>query len=112
MAAAIKASLADTLKEDEDSGSDLETFSDEDSREAAEPRATKNGGQGVKNGGAVAKNGGVGVKNGGVGVKNGGSVGRSMPVVEEVEGWRAHLGEGGDTTTILIRWGHLTSHPT
>ena len=29
MAAAIKASLADTLKEEEDSGSDLETFSDE-----------------------------------------------------------------------------------
>jgi len=50
MAAAIKASLADTLKEDkEDSGSDLETFSDEDSNlQSSDTRSPVRNGAGVR----------------------------------------------------------------
>ena len=116
MAAAIKASLADTLKEDEDSGSDLETFSDEDSNPTSDTRSP------VRNG-ACSKNGGVGVKNktklGEIGKlhKNGSAKGQNgtngsdvdakgekEKQTEEEEGWKSHLGEeGSETTTILIR---------
>jgi len=117
MAAAIKASLADTLKEDEDSGSDLETFSDEDSNPTSDTRSP------VRNG-ACSKNGGVGVKNktklGEIGKlhKNGSAKGQNgtngsevdakgekEKQTEEEDGWKSHLGEeGSETTTILIRW--------
>ena len=118
MAAAIKASLADTLKEDEDSGSDLETFSDDDSNPTSDTRSP------VRNG-AGSKNGGVGVKNkpklGEIGRHKNGSAcrgqtngtngsevdakkGEKEKQTEEEEGWKAHLGEeGSETTTILIR---------
>ena len=110
MAAAIKASLADTLKEDEDSGSDLETFSDEDSNLTSDIRSP------MKNG-AGSKNGGVGVKNktkGDEKHKNGlngtnGEVaqahkGEKEKGAEAEENWRTHLGEeGSETTNILIR---------
>ena len=113
MAAAIKASLADTLKEDEDSGSDLETFSDEDSNPTSDTRSP------IRNGGC-SKNGGVGVKNktkiSELGRhRNGNTMGQNGTNGSEVdakgekekqteEGWRSHLGdEGSETTTILIR---------
>ena len=123
MAAAIKASLADTLKEDkEDSGSDLETFSDEDSNlQSSDTRSP------VRNGAGGSKNGGVGVKNkpklGEIGRHKNGSASRGQTngtngsevdakkgekekqtEKEEEGGWKAHLGEeGSETTTILIR---------
>merc|ERR1719370_1514608 len=109
MAAAIKASLADTLKEDEDSGSDLETFSDEDSNPTSDIRSP------MKNG-AGSKNGGVGVKNktkGDEKHKNGlngtnseeAFKGEKEKGAEAEESWRTHLGEeGSETTNILIRW--------
>ena len=76
MAAAIKASLAETLAQDQsDSGSDFETFSDDDSNPADGVKlksspGLKNGGKGVKNG-AGLRNGGEGSKNSGEGSKNG-----------------------------------------
>jgi len=118
MAAAIKASLADTLKEEVDSGSDLETFSDEDSNPTSDTRSP------VRNG-ACSKNGGVGVKNktklGEIGKhKNGSARGQNGTNGSEVdakgekekqteekeeESWKSHLGEeGSETTTVLIRW--------
>ena len=122
MAAAIKASLADTLKEDkEDSGSDLETFSDEDSNlQSSDTRSP------VRNGAGGSKNGGVGVKNkpklGEIERHKNGSAARGQTngtngsgevdakkgekekQTQEAEGWKAHLGEeGSETTTILIR---------
>ena len=115
MAAAIKASLADTLKEEEDSGSDLETFSDEDSNPTSDTRSP------VRNG-ACSKNGGVGVKNktklGEIGKHKNGSArgqngtngsqvdakGQKEKQTEEEESWMNHLGEeGSETTTVLIR---------
>ena len=105
MAAAIKASLADTLKEDEDSGSDLETFSDEDSNPTSDIRSP------MKNG-AGSKNGGVGVKNktksdekhkNGLNETNSEEVEKEKGAEAE-ESWRTHLGEeGSETTNILIR---------
>jgi hypothetical protein len=92
MEAAIKASLADTLaKGDSDSGSDLETFSDDDSNQttptkpASVPPHPADHGPGPSNG-------------------RGPSVGAGG-------GWRDHLGkegEGVETTTILIRSGTNT----
>ena len=116
MAAAIKASLADTLREEEDSGSDLETFSDEDSNPTSDTRSpirngacSKNGGVGVKNKTKMSeigkhKNGSAGGQNG----TNGSTVDtkgeKEKQTVEEEESWKSHLGEeGSETTTILIR---------
>ena len=117
MAAAIKASLADTLKEDEDSGSDLETFSDDDSNPTSDTRSPVRNGAGSKNGGVGVKNkpklGELGRhKNGSVGGQTNGTNGSETNAkkgekekqTEEKEGWKAHLGEeGSETTTILIR---------
>lgn len=96
MAAAIKASLADTLAgQDSDSGSDLETFTDEDSNPArASNGFTKNGGKDVKN--KLVKNGGGGGSNG--------AICKEDKSAERL-GWENYLGEkGGEETTILIRW--------
>jgi len=109
MAAAIKASLADTLKEDEDSGSDLETFSDEDSNPTSDIRSPMKNGAGSKNGGVGVKNKTKGEekhKNGLNGTNSEEALkGEKEKGAEAEESWRTHLGEeGSETTNILIRW--------
>ena len=108
MAAAIKASLADTLKEDEDSGSDLETFSDEDSNPTSDIRSPMKNGAGSKNGGVGVKNktkGDEKHKNGLNGTNSEEALkGEKEKGAEAEESWRTHLGEeGSETTNILIR---------
>jgi len=87
MAAAIKASLADTLANNEESSgdSDLETFSDDDSN-LSPKKKTSNG---------VCKDTEK--------PKNGHS-GRLPTPDDEDPSWESFLGTGSDSSTILIRW--------
>jgi len=88
MAAAIKASLADTLANgegDSSDHSDLETFSDEDSN-LSPKKATSNGAS--KD---IEKS------------KNGASARLPTPDAEDPS-WESFLGRGPDTSTVLIRW--------
>jgi len=95
MAAAIKASLADTLANTGDSSdnSDLETFSDEDSN--LSPKTVSS--NGVPKDIEKSKNGNS------VQISNGHS--DRLPTPEDEDpSWETFLGTGSDSSTILIRW--------
>ena len=109
MAAAIKASLAETLAQDHsDSASDFETFSDDDSNPADGVKlksGLKNGGKGVKNGGGGHRNGGEGSKNGDMSSdvtgKNGGVSNGHGECEERLGGAEVSgAGDGGDLTEL------------
>jgi len=87
MAAAIKASLADTLANTEESSgdSDLETFSDDDSN-LSPKKKTSNG---------VCKD---------IEKPKNGHSGRLPTPDDEDPSWETFLGTGSDCSTILIRW--------
>eukprot|EP00092_Neocalanus_flemingeri_P015956 GFUD01017273.1.p1 GENE.GFUD01017273.1~~GFUD01017273.1.p1 ORF type:complete len:450 (-),score=171.83 GFUD01017273.1:167-1516(-) len=90
MAAAIKASLADTLANNGDSSdnSDLETFSDDDSNLSPKKRPSN----GVSKDIEKSKNG-----------QNGHT--DRLPTPEDDDpSWESFLGSGPDSSTILIRW--------
>jgi len=87
MAAAIKASLADTLANNEESSgdSDLETFSDDDSNHSP----MKNNSNGVSKDIEKSKNG----------------LQDRLPTPDDDDpSWESFLGTGSDSSTILIRW--------
>jgi len=87
MAAAIKASLADTLANNEDSSdnSDLETFSDDDSN-ISPKKQTHNG---------VAKD---------VEKSKNGHMDRIPTPEDDDPSWESFLGASTDKSTVLIRW--------
>jgi len=102
MAAAIKASLADTLanNDDSDDGSDLETFTDEDSRTNESFELKRK----VRQNGAnhTTENG----KTETVGEKEKGSTsnGRLPCPDDEDPSWETFLGQSEEKSTIMIRW--------
>ena len=109
-AAAIKASLADTLakNDDTDEGSDLETFTDEDSNtntsfDLKRKIRVQNGASSTQQNGASSFAGING--EGGEKEKNGTSSNGRLPSPEDKDpSWETFLGQSEEKSTLLIRW--------
>ena len=105
-AAAIKASLAETLTNHEDSendDTDLETFTDEDSNTNTSFELKRK----VRND-TVTQNGNSSTEtnhlNGIAGEKEKSSTNGRLPCPEDSDSWESFLGESEEKSTILIRW--------